>query len=200
MILTVFGANLSTITASAPRVPLPTSLGGVSATINGVSAPIYYVSPGQLNLQIPYETVVNSNATLVISNSGQTTSTTLRIAAAAPGIFVSNGAPVPTTTAAHNAVATLYITGDGAVSPTLATGAAPSASTAVANLPKPTQSVSLTVGGTAATIQFVGIPAGLVGVTQINYVVPASVAAGAQAVIVTVGGVASTAATLTVTQ
>jgi len=200
MILTVFGTNLSTITGSAPRVPLPTSLGGVSATINGVIAPIYYVSPGQLNLQIPYETVVNSNATLVLSNNGQTTSTTFRAAAAAPGIFVSNGAPVPTTTAAHNAVATLYITGDGAVSPTLATGATPAPSTAATNLPKPTQSVSLTVGGIAATIQFVGIPAGLVGVTQINYVVPNSVAAGAQPVIVTVGGVASAAATLTVTQ
>jgi len=36
-------------------LPLPSLHAGVSATVNGVAAPLYYVSPGQINLQVPYE-------------------------------------------------------------------------------------------------------------------------------------------------
>ena len=93
----------------------------------------------------------------------------------------------------------LYVTGDGLTSPALATGAAPAAGTPVANLPKPQQTVSVMVGGAQAPVQFIGIPVGLVGVTQINYTVPAQAPTGAQPVVVTVGGVASPSATLTVT-
>ncbi len=200
MVLTVFGTQLAPVSESAPRVPLPAQLGGVSATINGVDAPLYYVSPAQLNIQVPYETPVNSTVTLVVSNNGQTTSATLRTAAAAPGIFInSSGAPVPNTSAAHNQTVSLFITGGGLVSPSIATGAAPAAGTAVSSLPAPTQSVTVTVGGVNAPIQFIGIPAGLVGVTQINYTVPAQAPSGSQPVVVTVGGVASSSATLTVT-
>lgn len=200
MVLTVFGAQLAPVSASAPRVPLPAQLGGVSATINGVNAPIYYVSPGQLNIQIPYETPLNATVVLAVGNNGQTTSASFRVTAAAPGIFVNaSGSPVPNTSAAHGQVVSLYITGDGLVSPALATGAAPAAGTTVANLPKPRQTVSVTVGGVPAPIQFIGIPVGLVGVTQINYLIPAQVPAGSQPVIVTVGSVASPSATLTVT-
>jgi uncharacterized protein (TIGR03437 family) len=181
-------------------VPLPAQLGGVSATINGVNAPFYYVSPGQLNLQVPYETLANSTAVLVVSNNGQTTSASFRVAAAAPGIFVNaGGAPVPNTSASRGQTVSLYVTGDGLTSPSLATGAAPSAGTPVASLPKPLQAVSVIVGGVQAPIQFIGIPVGLVGVTQINYTVPTQVGTGQQPVVVTVGGVPSPSATLTVT-
>jgi len=199
MIVSVFGSQLAAVTGSAQTVPLPAKLGGVSVAINGVTAPLYYVSPTQLNVQIPYETPVNSNVQLTVTNNGQTASTTLRLAAAAPGIFVdSNGAPVPNTSATRGSIVSLYITGDGAVTPALATGASPSASTALSNLPKPTQSTTVTIGGVSATIDFIGIPPGLAGVTQINYLVPANAPTGAQPVIVTVGSVPSAAATLTV--
>jgi len=181
-------------------VPLPAQLGGVSATVNGVNAPFYYVSPRQLNLQVPYGIPVNSTAVLVVSNNGQTTTASFRVAAAAPGIFVNaGGAPVPNTSVSRGQTASLYITGDGLTTPALATGAAPAAGTPVANLPKPQQAVSVTVGGVQAPIQFIGIPVGLVGVTQINYTVLSQVPTGAQPVVVTVGGVASPSATLTVT-
>jgi uncharacterized protein (TIGR03437 family) len=201
MVLSVFGSQLSPVTLSASGTPLPAQLGGVQATINGVTAPLYYVSPGQLNIQIPYEAPVNGTATLVIGNNGQTTSTSFHVAAAAPGIFVdAAGAPVPNTSAARGQTVTLYITGAGLVSPVLATGAAPTAGTATSSLPKPNQTVSVSVGGVNAATQFVGIPVGLVGVVQINYTVPTQVSTGAQNVVVTVGGVTSQAATLTVTQ
>lgn len=51
-IVSVFGRNLSTVTQSASAFPLPTTLGGTSVTVNGIAAPIFYVSPGQLNIQL----------------------------------------------------------------------------------------------------------------------------------------------------
>ena len=201
MILSVFGSQLAASSASAGAVPLPTQLAGVSATINGVSAPLYYVSAGQLNIQIPYATPLNTSVTLTVNDNGQTASTSFRVAAAAPGIFTtSSGAIVPTSTAARGQIVTLFITGDGAVTPALATGASPATGTATSNLPRPSQTVSLTVGNVPATIQFIGIPPGLVGVTQVNYQVPTQAPLGTQSVIVTVGGVASAAANLVVTQ
>jgi len=199
MILSVFGTNLAPGTQSASSLPLPANMQGVTATINGVTAPLYFVSPGQLNVQIPYETATNGTAILTVNNNGQSTTANFRPGAAAPGIFTdSNGAPVPNTSASRGQVVTLFITGDGALSPSLATGATPSASTPVSSLPKPTQSVTVTVGGVNANIQFIGVPSGLAGATQINYQVPNTAPAGNDAVVVTVGGVASAAATLRV--
>jgi len=199
MIVAVFGSQLSAVTESAQSVPLPTVMASVSAAVNGVAAPLYYISPGQLNIQIPCETALNATAQLTVRNNGQSATTTFRVVAAAPGIFVdSSGAPVPDTSAARGSLATLFITGEGALVPALATGATPSSSTPVGSLPKPSETVTLTVGGVTAPIEFIGVPWGLVGVTQINYQVPSTAPAGAQPVVVTVGGVASPAATLTV--
>ena len=195
MILSVFGSQLATSTASAGSLPLPAQLGGSSATINNIAAPLYYASPTQLNLQIPYEVSVGSPATLKITTNGQSASTTFLISAASPGIFTdSAGGLVPIKSAARLQTITLYITGQGAVTPAATTGAASSA------FPKPSQPVAVTIGGVQAPIQFVGIPSGLVGVTQINCVVPSSVALGSRPVVVAIGNFSSTAATLTVTQ
>ncbi len=65
-------------------------MAGVGAAVNGVAAPLYYVSPGQLNLQIPYETAVNGTATLQINNNGQAASQTFPVATAAPGVFTDH--------------------------------------------------------------------------------------------------------------
>jgi uncharacterized protein (TIGR03437 family) len=56
------------------------------------------------------------------------------------------------------------------------------------------------VGGVQATVNFAGVTYGLVGVTQINFVVPDGLPAGPQSVVVTVGGVAAPPATVTVTK
>ena len=52
-IVSVFGRNLATVTQSASTLPLPTALGGTSVTVNGIAAPLFFVSPDQLNLQLP---------------------------------------------------------------------------------------------------------------------------------------------------
>jgi uncharacterized protein (TIGR03437 family) len=152
-----------------------------------------------LNLQVPYEAAPGS-AVLSINNNGQGTTQVFQVAAAAPGIFTnSSGALVPTASAALGQEIAFYITGAGTVSPAIADGAAPAGSTALADLPKPLQSTAVTIGGIAAAIDFIGIPPGLVGVTQINVQVPDGIAAGVQPVVVTVDGVASAAATITIT-
>ena len=200
MILSVYGAALGTFAQAAATIPLPQYLAGFEATINGVAAPLYYVSPNQVNVQIPYETNPG-RATLVVGNPYANVTYNFQVSAAAPGIFTFQDSGInPFRNAAHGETVTLFVTGDGQVTPSLATGATPSPRTQVANLPKPQQAVSVTVGGVPATIAFIGIPSGLVGVTQINYTVPAGVPAGVQPVVVTVGGVASPAANLTVTQ
>lgn len=200
MIVSVYGAAMGDFVQSAGAVPLPQYLAGFEAWVNGVPTPLYYVSPNQVNLQIPYETPAG-NATLVVGNPYANSSNyTLHVAAAAPGIFMTNGAPAaPFSSAAAGQVTTLFITGDGPVSPGLADGAAPAEGTEIAELPKPTLPVTVTVCGQKANIEFIGVPVGLVGVTQINYQVPANTPAGVQPVVVTVGGVASPPANLTVT-
>ena len=70
-ILSVFGTDLAPATAIAQTVPLPTMLAGTSATINGTAAALYYVSPTQLNIQIPYGVSAGSTATLKVENNGE---------------------------------------------------------------------------------------------------------------------------------
>jgi uncharacterized protein (TIGR03437 family) len=154
------------------------------------------VSPGQINLQIPYETPVGP-ATVAVSNLGRVTSYTILVSAAGPGIFTNNGALTPSASAKRGSAVLLYLTGDGELNPMLDTGAPPAANTPAAQLPKPRLPVSVTVGGVQAQVAFIGNP-WLVGVTQVNFNVPANAPTGAQPVVVTVGGVSSAPATLNV--
>ena len=118
-----------------------------------------------------------------------------------PGIFVDqNGAPVPFASGSSGQVLTLYITGAGHVFPEIATGAAPSDGTPATQLPVPVLPVSVSIGGQSAGVVFYGIPLGLAGVVQINFVVPSNLPPGPQPLLVTVNGQPSQAATFTVTQ
>jgi uncharacterized protein (TIGR03437 family) len=198
MVMSIFGTQLALSINAGNTLPLPTVLDNVSVAVNGVAAPLYYISPTQLNVQIPYETPSSGKATLVVGNNGQTASTTIQMAAAAPGIFFdsNSGALLPAATAPRGRSVTLYFTGAGAVQPFVATGASPGSGAA----PVPTQRTLVTVGGVGASTTYVGIPSWSVGVLQVNFIVPSTVALGPQPVVVSVGAVASAAATLTVSQ
>jgi hypothetical protein len=54
-IVSLFGTALSTSTTAASTVPLPTVLDDVSVEMNGKPVPLFVVTPGQINAQIPYE-------------------------------------------------------------------------------------------------------------------------------------------------
>ena len=193
MVLAVFGTDLASVTQAAGAVPLLTWMSGFTAYVNGVSAPFYYVSPTQVNVQVPYSTQPGRATLQLQSNNGVVFSNyPLQVTPAAPGIFAdTSGFTVPYTSGSRSQTLALYITGEGQVSPALATGSAPAAATPLNQLPKPVLPVSLTIGGKDAPISFVGIPYGLVGVTQINFTVPPDVASGEQPVVVTVGTAAS---------
>ncbi len=197
-LLAVYGTALGSTPQSAAAIPLPLYLAGFEATINGVPAPLYYVSPNQVNVQIPYETQPGP-ATLTVGNPFTNLNFNFTVANTAPGIFTfADGSVNPSRAGAKGQEVFLYVTGEGVVSPALATGDTPAADTPITRLPKPVQPVTVTVGGIAAKLDFVGIPTGLVGVTQINFEIPSNVASGPQPVVVTVGGVTSNAATITV--
>jgi uncharacterized protein (TIGR03437 family) len=201
MVLSVFGSQLAPSIASAGSVPLPLSMAGVETAVNGVAAPLYYVSPVQLNLQIPYEIPVNGTATLQINNNGQSTSQAFPVAATAPGIFTDQtGSILPSGSANRGQIATLYMTGAGGMTPNIPTGEAAAAGTSNADLPQPVETTTIAIGGVPATIHLIGAHASLVGVTQIDFRIPHEVAIGAQSVIVTVGGVSSTPAILRITE
>jgi uncharacterized protein (TIGR03437 family) len=200
MILSVFGTQLAPSTQTASSLPLPLTLAGVSASVNGVPAPLYFVSPGQINLQVPYETGAGT-AVLGVNNNGTVASSTFPVSAAAPGTFTDPnhpGALVPFSTGKRGDTLLAFITGDGLVSPMLATGASPFIATPFSLLPQPLLPVGVTVGGVPARIAFSGVAPGLAGATQINFVIPDNAPPGVQPVVVTVGGVASQSASVTI--
>lgn len=199
MEMSVFGTGLSsgspqTITS----VPLALiSASGTTVTINGIAAPLLYISATQINFQIPYELAPGS-ANLVVKSWGQSASIGFTIQTAAPGIYVDaqNGHIVPSESVAAGSIIGFYVTGAGFVTPAEATGNVPSAGTTpVPNLP-----VTVTIGGVAVPPAYLGIPSWSVGVLQINVTVPTSLAAGDQPVVVDIGGVKSKTALLNVTR
>jgi uncharacterized protein (TIGR03437 family) len=196
-LIAVYGGNLAPVTQSAATQPLPLNISGVSATVNGVSAPLWFVSPGQINLQIPYETT-SGTAVLGVNNNGQIASFTFPVSPTAPGIFAFQGSPVPYPSGNPGQTLVCFITGDGDVTPTLVSGATPPPGTLFSQFPQPRQPISMTIGGEQARIVFNGIVTGLIGVTQVNFTVPADLPPGPQPVVVTVGGVSSVPVSLTV--
>jgi uncharacterized protein (TIGR03437 family) len=199
MIMSVFGATLSpTATAeSASSVPLPVTMAGVAATVNGVEAPLYYVSPTQLNIQVPWQTALGPS-TLTVNNNGQVASQSFNVTSASPGIFTDqNKNIVCLCSAVQGQTTMLYLAGAGAVTPVIATGSAPATSTPLASLPAP-QDTTITVAGVQAATSFIGIPYGLVGVTQINFQLLSGMT-GRQPVVVNVNGVLSATAWVNVT-
>ena len=68
--LAVFGTNLANSTATNTGNPLPYSLAGVSATVNGLAAPVIFASSGMLNIQVPYAAGAGP-AVIGVNNNGQ---------------------------------------------------------------------------------------------------------------------------------
>jgi uncharacterized protein (TIGR03437 family) len=138
-------------------------------------------------------------ALLAVQNNGQVTTYAFEAAFSAPGIFTDarrNIVPYPS--GRRGQTLTMFVTGEGDVTPDLPTGGSPKPGTAASNLPAPVLAATLKIGGVPATIDFIGIPPGLAGVTQLNFTVPANAPLGTQPVELSVGSVESTPANFTV--
>lgn len=172
-------------------------LGGVLVTVNGVPAPVHSVAPTRIAFQVPYETGTG-DAVVGVSHNNAAIGYPIQVTPSAPGIFADssgNASPVATVQAGKNIAITM--TGDGLTSPVLPDGYYPSPA---GNLVfKPALPFTLTVGGSPAFLNSYGIAAGAQGVTTLNVAIPPSTPAGAQPVVVTVGGVASPPVNINVT-
>ena len=84
--IAIYGSGLAAATAQATALPFPTSLGGVTVSINGTLAPIYFVSAGQINCIVPYA-VTGQTATIAVTNGSLSNSVPVSLARTAPGVF-----------------------------------------------------------------------------------------------------------------
>jgi uncharacterized protein (TIGR03437 family) len=196
-LLAIFGTHLGLATQTASSLPLPFSLGGAGVTINGIPAPLLAVSPGQITAQIPFE-ITAGTAEVTVTVGGQSDSQPVKVVQTAPGTFTIDGLHLFRPGVGRRGdVLTLYLTGQGPVTVAVPTGYAPAA-TSVAQLPQIVQPVTITIGGQPAQIQFAGIPSGLVGISQINFVVPQDLTLGDQPLVVSIGDQQAKAVVFTV--
>jgi uncharacterized protein (TIGR03437 family) len=200
---------MGTLSQAAATIPLPGMMAGVEVTVcqsscanlNNPAWPayLYYVGPNQINVQIPYE--ASGAVDLNMGNPYTSTDFYFTVSSIAPGIFTfldGTNDINPSRTASPGQTTFLFITGVGQASPTLADGTTPASGTPLADLPKPREAVTVTIGGINCPTTFIGIPPGLVGVTQINFTIPSNVPTGRQPVVVTVGTVATPTAYITI--
>ena len=171
-------------------------LGSVLVTVNGLAAPVHSVSPTQIAFQIPYE-IGNGPAVVGVSHDNAAAGSLISVTPSAPGIFAdSSGSVTPSGTVQAGSTAAITMTGDGITSPVLPDGASPGTSTLSFKTALP---FTLTIGGAPAFLTSYGIAQGMQGVTTLNVLIPANAPTGQQPVVITVNGVASPPANLTIT-
>jgi uncharacterized protein (TIGR03437 family) len=207
-IFALYGSSLSSTSVTESTASWPTTLAGVTVTINGVAAPLYYVLPGLIAGQVPYETGTGTATASVSINGSTPVQTTFQVATTAPALFLANSTHIDavnyadgTTNASEAAppgtLVLIYLTGIGQPNVPVATGApAPSAEPfARANYP-----YTVTIGGqTVQQVPYLGLSPGYVGVAQVNIIVP-TMPPGSYPLVVTVNGVLSNSATISIAQ
>lgn len=189
-LFSIFGSNLTVSTATAATAPWAGQLADVSVKVNGVNIPLNFVSPRQINAQLPFETAAGDATLLVTNSAGASDPVAFKVAPAAVGIFnvafnqdgSLNSVSNPES---RGRVVVLYLTGQGPVNPPVPTSqAAPGDVLSVATLPK-----SASIGGVDASIQFLGLAPGFIGLAQANVAIPAGSPTGdAVPLIINVGG------------
>lgn len=203
-LFSIFTSGLSVPVVSTETVPFPNSLGGVTVQVGGIGIPLLYVSPTQINAQMPYEIAPGQTTLSVIVNGSSSAAIPLTVAATAPGLFLfqdgravvqnqDNSINSPTNAAYPGSVVVAYFTGQGALDHAIPSGDAAPAS----DLSRPTGVTSATVGGLPAQIYFSGMTPTFVGLAQANIVIP-NVPTGDYPLVITVGGVVSNAGVISV--
>jgi uncharacterized protein (TIGR03437 family) len=188
--LTLYGNNLASGGLQlATGIPLPTTVGNVQVTVNGVPAPIFYVSPTQLSAIVPYGVIGSVAKIQVINNNVASNAVTEWISDTAPGAFMkqANGHlyaamrhqdGVTEVTVDNPAqigeTVSVYLTGLGAVNPAIADGAAGP----VSPLSYTASTITAYVDGVAVTPAYAGLAPQFPGLYQINLLVPTGATAG----------------------
>ncbi len=218
-LVTMFGANIGPAipaTMSIVSGYVSTTLGNETVTIGGVAAPILYVSSNQVTVQVPYEVGTGAGQPVVVTNGANLpANATVTIAAVAPGIFTADGSgegqAAALNTGATSGLVTinsntnpanigdtisLYLTGEGNYNLLPLSGSTNTGYIIPATLmplPQMNPLPTVNIGGVDASagVSYAGVvPGSIIGVLQINVVVPLGSATGqAVPVTVTIGGV-----------
>jgi len=205
----VYGTGLScpqSSCASGTIVPLPQQFNGTFLLVGGLNAPLYYVSPTLINVQIPFELTSNQQYAAIASvNGALTLPETIDIVPLQPGMSAfPDGTVVAQRTSDYSLVTAsspakpgeslvIYLAGMGATNPPVASGQ-----------PTPLESVpatiqpTLTVNGQNAAIGYAGLTPTGIGLYQINFTVPTGLAAGSWPLVVTQNGISANTTTLPV--
>lgn len=163
---------------------MPSQLDGVSVTLNGENAYVYYISPTQINILTPPDIATGTVQVQVATKAGTSTSFAAQTQAVSPSFFIFGGGPCLAATHADGSLIgptslypglstpaqpgetiMLYANGFGATS-TPVVGGSETQSGSLNPLPV------ITIGLAQATVDFAGLISP--GLFQFNVVVPAS--------------------------
>jgi uncharacterized protein (TIGR03437 family) len=196
-----------------PTQPLPTTLGGVKVTINGVDSQLSVASNGQINLVVPQQ-LNDGLATVVVTNADGTTRIgTINIQRTAAGIFTffANGQGVPAAVTTTDGVVFLPVFNPDGSPRSVSAGTANSPNflilftTGLRNAPAANpndqngvaEAVTAMVRDTTATVTFAGPAPGFAGLDQVNLIIPPQLAGAGQVNLkLTAGGYTSNTVTI----
>jgi len=194
----IFGTGMAT-TTSTPSPTLPVNVGGVTVTVNGQLAPLYYVSPGQINFQVPWEVGTGTASVVVSANGLASSAASVQVVSAGPGLnqYIQNY-PAYSINSSTNPIAAggtiiAYVTGSGPVSPPQTDGALPSGGTVNVS-----STCTATIGSQSAFVGFCGLQPNSVGLVQVNITVPGALATGTYPLTVSINGQASNSQNISV--
>jgi uncharacterized protein (TIGR03437 family) len=204
-IASVYGSGLASVSSGTGNAPLPVSFSGTQVLVAGNAAPLYFVSSGQLNIQIPLELATNQKyPVLAFFNNVPAIPDTITIAPATPGLLASGGAVFAqradasfvssAAPAKPGEALVLYLVGMGVTTPPVATGQVPPTNPLASASLIPT----MTLDGETVVPFFYGLTPGFVGLYQINFIVPTDAKTGTLNLTITQGNLSANAATLLV--
>lgn len=184
-LMSLYGRGLAGGQASAPSLPLPTTLAGAQVLFGDIPAGLVYASDTQVNLLVPDLTPGTTTTLTVVRGSARSAQASMAVVAVAPAVFeITLGREVrgAITDASGMLIASANPATPGVVLVAYATGLGASDPVAgPAGLRTSRIQPLVVVGGLQAVVQFAGPNPAFPGLDQINFVVPAGTPRGGEA-------------------
>ena len=202
-ILTIYGVGMGPAQLSVNEPAFgtySTEIAGTTVSINGVAAPLLYVSAAQIGAVVPYATA-GTNAQLIVTSNNQSSSPfTVSVAATEPSLFSANGTGAGQAAAVNDdgsvndalhparigGYVSLYVTGEGQTTPAGTDG---QVAPLTPPFPQPVAPVSVALGGLPAKVTYAGAaPGDVAGLMQVVVQIPDGTPTGGYLpVVVTIG-------------